>query len=204
MKVSEIVNLFFFIYVIVLLINVCSRHHAMDYFRAGFTLVFSIFFMYFSHVAQHKFNDSMLGKAHTMYHHNPKYKNEWYSKIIEFINNLQLLIFILFNNIIKKIANVELFSNYILFALTVYYTWSHFVEFHYLPSCRHNYHHKFDNEENHNRSLVIKNYGPHFMDIVFETNYDCIESNQRLWLKYLSNILKLYVVYRITSFIYKK
>lgn len=200
-----LVDLALFIYVVVMLIHACSKNKATDYYRAGFTLVFSVCFIYFYHVAQHKYNDSIFGKVHTMYHHNPKFKNELYSKLIEFINNIVLLIFILLNNLIKKAINVELFSNYILFMLTVYYLWSHFIEFHYLPSCRHEYHHSFDNEENANKSSHLKNYGPHFMDIIFNTDHFCTHAHvENTWLKYLSNILKLYVAYRVTIFIYKK
>ena len=202
MQAVDIINVLIFIYVILKLINACSTNRAADYIRSGFTLIFSIFFMYFSHVAQHKFNDSVLGKLHTTYHHNPKLKNEWYAKVIEFINNLQLLLFILVNNVIKQITRIELFSNYVLFALTFYYIWTHFIEFHYFPSCVHNHHHAFDNEENHNHSLEIQNYGPHIIDTLFHTHHAC-NDDANVYLVETFEVVKLGAMYYATSLIYK-
>lgn len=203
MPVTEIIHAIIFMYVIFKLITVCSDHRATDYIRSLFTLLFGLFFMYFSHVAQHKFNNSAFGRVHALFHHNPKCKHEWYAKIIEFINNLQLLIFILFNNVIKQITHIELFSNYILFSLTFYYILTHFIEFHYFPSCRHNHHHAFDNEENQNHSLDIQNYGPHVMDIMFNTHHACNDDGANVYLVETFKLCKLYVMYYATSLIYK-
>lgn len=201
MHTIEIINAIIFIYVILKLITVCSAHRATDYIRSCFTLVFGLFFMYFSHVAQHKFNNSVFGRVHALFHHNPKCKHEWYAKIIEFINNLQLLIFILVNNVIKQIAHIELFSNYVLFALTFYYIWTHFIEFHYFPSCVHNQHHAFDNEENHNHSLEIQNYGPHIIDMLFNTHHACNDAT--VYVVEPVKLVKMYAMYYATRLIYK-
>ena len=200
--IGRILQFSFLTYFIVSVVNTCSHHRVIDYIRAFFTLIFSAFYMYFIHVIEHKYNDTMFGKMHTAYHHNPKYKHTWYANIIEFLNNSQLLIFILVNNLIKKITNVEIFSNYMLFMLSLYYIWSHFIEFHYLPSCVHAYHHMFDNEENINHSSDIKNYGPRQMDIIFNTYHSC-DDDGTVWLKYLSLVCKLGVIYYATSLIYK-
>lgn len=201
MNIIYTLNALVYYYVVYLLINACSKHRAIDYFRAIFTAIFATFFFYFIHVLQHKFNDSIIGRIHTTYHHNPKYKNKWYSTVFEFFNNLILLIFILLNNIVKHFTNVEIFSNYILFISVFYYAWVHFIEFHYTNSCKHIYHHKFDNAENLNHSSVIKNYGPYYMDILFGTNYDCPQNET--WLSYLNYILKIYIAYQVTISIYK-
>ena len=184
------------------LINACSHHRVIDYIRAGFTVIFSMFFMYFAHVFQHKYNDSIYGKMHTAYHHNPKYKHIWYAKLIELFNNLQLLIFILVNTLIKKFTNIEMFSNYILVFLSLYYLWIHNIEYHIHSSCRHRYHHKFDNEENINHSSEIKNYGPSTMDKIFNTYHDCNDNNNDLMSR-VRNLMILYIAYHATILIYK-
>ena len=186
---------------VVSLINECSHHHVIDYIRAFFTLTFSLSYMYFGHVYQHKYNNSMFGKMHTAYHHNPKYKHIWYVKIIELFNNSQLFIFILVNNLIKKFTNVEIFSNYILFYISALYMWLHFIEFHNNASCTHAYHHKFDNEENQNHSSEIKNYSPSIMDKIFNTYNDCKEDDD-LWF-IVRSIIILYILYHATILIYK-
>ena len=190
----------FFIYLVVSLVNTCSHHHVIDYIRAVFTLIFSMFFMYFGHFFQHKYNDSMFGKIHTAYHHNPKYKHNWYVKLIEHLNNSQLLLFILVNNLIKKLTNIEIFSNYILVFWSLVYLWTHAIEQHNHHSCTHVYHHKFDNEENRNHSSEIKNYGPSTMDMIFNTYHPCDEDGL---FDAFYVLFKLYVIYYATILIYK-
>ena len=192
----------FYLYLIAKLINACSKHHTIDYIRAVFTLIFGSFYIYFVHVIQHKYSDSMFGKIHTDYHHNPKYKHKWYSKVIEFFNNSQLLLFILVNNLIKKFTNIEIFSNYILFFWAMIYTWTHEIEYHNHPSCIHMYHHKFDNEENQNHSSEIKNYGPTSLDIMFNTfNENCNQEHDLI--RHVRHLMILYIMYIATSLIYK-
>ena len=181
------------------LINACSHHRVIDYIRAGFTVIFSMFFMYFAHVFQHKYNDSIYGKMHTAYHHNPKYKHIWYAKLIELFNNLQLLIFILVNNLIKKFTNIEIFSNYILVSFLGIFIWTHFIEYNNTASCLHVYHHKFDNEENINHSSEIKNYDPTTIDKIFNTYHDCNGHANGL----INSLIKLYIMYHATLLIFK-
>ena len=200
MNVISIILQTFLIYFLAKLINTCSNHHAIDYIRAVFTLIFGVFFMYFNHVFQHKYNDSMYGKIHTEYHHNPKYKHTWYAKIIELFCNLQVLIFILVNNLIKKLTNIEIFSNYILVFWSLVYTWTHAIEHHNHHSCVHAHHHKFDNEENRNHSSEIKNYGLSTMDRIFNTYHPCDE-NGLFDAFYV--LFKLYVICYATILIYK-
>ena len=192
----------YFIVKFVKLINTCSHHHVIDYIRAFFTLIFGASYMYFYHVFQHKHNDSMLGKIHTAYHHNPKYKHIWYAKIIELFNNLQFLILILVNNLIKKFTNIEIFSNYILFYFMAIYVWNHFIEYHNIASCKHMYHHAFDNEENRNHSSEIKNYGPPTMDKIFNTYHDCNHEHDSLWAT-VRVIITIYIMYHATVLIFK-
>ena len=158
--------------------------------------------MYFSHFFQHKYNDSMFGKIHTAYHHNPKYKHTWYAKWIELFVNLQVFIFILVNNLIKKFTNIEIFSNYILFYYMAYYVWIHFVEYHNITSCLHVYHHKFDNEENQNHSSEIKNYGPMMLDTIFNTYHDCNHDDDSL-LATVRILIPVYIMYHATVLIFK-
>ena len=187
---------------VVSLINTCSHHHVIDYIRAFFTLMFSMFYMYFSHFFQHKYNDSMFGKIHTAYHHNPKYKHTWYAKIIELFINLQVFIFILVNNLIKKFTNVEIFSNYILFFYIAIYVCTHYIEYHNNASCLHTYHHAFDNEENQNHSSEIKNYGPMMLDTIFNTYHDCNHDDDSLWAT-VRILIPVYIIYHATVLIFK-
>ena len=199
--ISDIINIIIFNFVIIRLIIACSAHRAMDYIRAYFTLVFGMCVLYFGHVANHKFKNGIVGKLHAM-HHNPKIKNEWYAMIIEFIYNSQLLIFILFNNVFKQITRIELFSNYILFAIVFLYIWTHWIEQHCFPDCVHKYHHTFDAEENHD-PVNVKNYGPHIMDRIFNTYHDCNNDNANVYLAKIREYFKLGFMYYATSLLYK-
>ena len=201
MNMISIIIRTFFIYMVVSLVNTCSHHHVIDYIRAVFTLIFSMFFMYFGHFFQHKYNDSMFGKIHTAYHHNPKCKHKWYAKLIEHLNNSQLLLFILVNNLIKQITNVEIFSNYILVFVTLIYLWTHAIEYQNHPSITHMYHHKFDNEENRNNSSEIKNYSPLLVDMIFNTYHDC-NQNDDLLVK-VRHMMEIYLTYWATSIFFK-
>ena len=201
MNALTLIKSAFFIYLFVSLINVCSNHRAIDYIRAFFTLIFSMFFLYFIHVFQHKYNNSMYGKIHTEYHHNPKYKHKWYSNVIELYCNLQLLIFILVNNLIKKLANIEIFSNYILGFATLVYILTHAIDYHNHDSNVHAYHHKFDNDDNINHSSEIKNYGPPLMDMIFNTHHACTQNNDLMM--HARHLMVIYLPYYVTSLIFK-
>ena len=201
MNALTLIKSAFFIYLFVSLINVCSNHRAIDYIRAFFTLIFSMFFLYFIHVFQHKYNNSMYGKIHTEYHHNPKCKHKWYATLIELYCNLQLLIFILVNNLIKKLTNIEIFSNYILVFWSLVYTWTHTIDYHNHDSNFHAYHHKFDNDDNINHSSEIKNYGPVSMDMIFNTYHHCTQ-NKDLMMP-ARHLMKFYLSYYVTSLIFK-
>jgi len=200
--IIQLVELTSFVYILFRLINECTNHRAVDYTRAMFTLTFASFWVYSIHRYQHKYPDGVFGKIHAM-HHNPKHKNEWYAYVLEGLNNSQLLLFILFNNLLKKMTNVELFSNYILVLLTVMYLFVHFIQYKVVKSCKHAIHHEHDNDAIQNYES-IKNYDPAIFDQLFETKSYC-NSDQPTWCLYVLVILvRTYILYYVTVSICKK
>lgn len=201
--IVQLVELTSFAYILFRLINECTRHRAVDYTRAMFTLTFASFCLYSMHRHQHKYPDGVFGKIHAM-HHNPKHKNEWYTYALEGLNNSQLLLFILFNNVIKKITNVELFSNHILVLLTVMYLFVHFVQYKVFNSCNHAIHHQHDNDAIQQYEL-IKNYDPYIFDKLFETQSHCNPDQVQSWyLHVLIILVRACILYYVTVAICKK
>lgn len=191
-------------YVLFKLINECTNRRAVDYIRAIFTLIVASFWLYLIHRYQHKYPDGVFGKIHAM-HHNPKHKNKWYAYVLEILNNSQLLLVILFNNLLKKMTNFELFSNYILILLTIMYLFMHFIQFKLFNSC-HAIHHQHDNDAIQNYES-IKDYDPVIFDQLFETKSYC-NSDQPTWCLYVLVILfilvRTYIEYYVTVSICKK
>ena len=200
--IIQLVEFTSFAYIFFRLINECTNHRAVDYTRAIFTLTFASFWIYSMHRYQHKYPDGVLGKIHAM-HHNPKHKNEWYAYILEGLNNSQILLFILFNNILKKMTNVELFSNYILVLLTVMYLFVHFIQYNVVKSCNHAIHHQHDNDVIQNYEF-IKNYDPAIFDKLFETKSYCITDQTPWYLSVLVILVRTYILYYVTVAICKK
>jgi hypothetical protein len=191
-----------FAYILFRLTNECTRHRAVDYIRAMFTLTFASLWIYLMHRHQHKYPDGVFGKIHAM-HHNPKHKNEWYAHALECLNNSQLLLFILFNKLIKKMTNVELFSNHILVLLTVMYLFVHFVQYKVFKSCKHAIHHEHDNDAIQHYEL-IKNYEPYIFDNLFETQSHCKPDQVPSWYLYVLIILvRTCILYYVTVAICK-
>lgn len=200
--IIQLVEFTSFAYILFRLINECTNHRAVDYTRAIFTLTFASFWIYSIHRYQHKYPDGVFGKIHAM-HHNPKHKNEWYAYILEGLNNSQFLLFILFNNLLKKMTNVELFSNYILVLLTVMYLFVHFIQYNVVKSCNHAIHHQHDNDVIQNYEF-IKNYDPAILDKLFETNSYCITDQTPWYLSVLVILVRTYILYYVTVAICKK
>ena len=192
-----------FAYVVFRLINECTTHRAVDYIRAIFTLTVASVWLYSTHRYQHKYTDGVFGKIHAM-HHNPKHKNEWYAYVSEGLNNSQLLLFILFNNLLKKMTNFELFSNYIMVLMTFMYLFVHFIQYKLFHSCEHAIHHQHDNDAIQNYAL-IKNYDPAIFDELFETKYYCNSDQAPSWYLYVLFILfRACLMYYVTVSFCKK
>lgn len=197
-------ELVLFVGVMFKIMNECTSHRVVDYVRALFTLAFASFFLYTIHWYQHKHSDSVFGKLHAL-HHNPNYKNKWYAELLEGVNNAQLLLFIIVNNLIKKVTNVQLFSNVMFVFLTCMYLVVHLVQYKVLYSCSHAKHHEYDSVNGMHRDYAaIKNYAPYVMDNLFKTNAYCITGETTsLHVYAIIALFRTYVVYCVTIWVCK-
>ena len=133
-----------------------------SYIRCIITIIFVIFFSYFSHRAAH---DIYPYNIFHMIHHNDEYNNKKWALLLELIINLfQIggLILIPFNMYLEKLIGIKLLNNYVILYYSLVYTSHHMINYHYIPNTIHIQHHK--NE--------ITNYGPDIIDVLFFTKED--------------------------------
>ena len=140
------------------------------YIKGLFTLIFLQFWSYFIHKYAHSDRKSYIYYLHS-FHHLSSCKNTINKNCSELFLNLVLIgggIIIPLNIMIMYYFNFELFNNYIILFWLLEYTEYHIFNYHILNSPTHKQHHSID--ENPNKTCT--NYGPDWMDILFETKCD--------------------------------
>ena len=136
-----------------------------DIFRTFFTFVFCMFFSYWSHRLSHEKFPILSNTYLHRLHHNTKYNKKWWAEIVEWIVNLiQIggIILIPINMLINKYIGIKIFNNYSIVFFSIIYSLTHMISYHNL---------KVDTHINHHENMK-NNYGPDFIDIIFDTKKD--------------------------------
>jgi len=148
--------------VIVFIINYKTDQNI---FIAIFTFYFVTSWSYFTHLLSHTKLFNPLGKFHLL-HHKQEYAESWIVFALEavidfFVFGGFLLIFA--GIFIEKIVGFRIFNYYIILLWSLFYLSYHLINYHLSKPDAHKQHH-IDNG--------TSNFGPEWMDIIFDTKTD--------------------------------
>jgi len=134
-------------------------------FIAIFTFYFVTSWSYFTHLLSHTKLFNSFGQFHLL-HHNVEYSESWIVFLLEamidfFIFGGFLLIFT--GIFIEKIVGFRIFNYYIILLWSLFYLSYHLINYHISKPDAHKQHH-IDNG--------TSNFGPEWMDIIFDTKTD--------------------------------
>jgi len=120
---------------------------------------------YFSHLLAHNKLFSTFGKLHLL-HHDPKYHDSYIVLLIEALIDFFVFggfILIFFGAVFEKLFKFHIFNPYIILLWALFYLTYHLINYHISKPDAHKQHHIDDG---------VSNFGPEWMDIIFDTKTD--------------------------------
>jgi hypothetical protein len=148
-------------------------------------IVFIYLYSYFIHIFAHYFPHQI--NIHMLFHHNNK-QNKYVSFIAEFILNILMFLFLY---IIQNITNFHIVPNIVILYYGIIYVTIHNINYTIF--------HTSESHIIHHSSIENKtyNYGPDFLDHIFNTAYTNEYEN------YNHTLINIIVASLITYYIYK-
>lgn len=126
------------------------------------TLIALPFWAYFIHIFSHHYNKFIFNWH--LFHHNPEISKQPFYMLLEFYGNFMIgggIIIILYNLLMNQLFNLNFhFNYYIILYWSIIYSTYHVINYHVLYFDSHYHHHIYN---------AISNYGPDWVDIIFET-----------------------------------
>ena len=179
--------LFIFTFILGFIIILINTNKYKNHFIIDLiTFIALPFWAYFIHIFSHHYKNFIFNWH--LFHHNPLISKQPFYMLLEFYGNFIIgggIIFILYNLLMNHLFNFNFHLNYyiILYWAIIYSTY-HVINYHVLY---------FDSHHNHHIYNAIGNFGPDWVDIIFETkteNEKIENSNSST----INNIIALLIV----------
>jgi hypothetical protein len=153
-----------FLWIILVILFIINYKTDQNIFIAIFTFYFVTSWSYFTHLLSHTKLFNILGQFHLL-HHNPEYSQSWIVFFLEaFIDFTFGGFLLIFPGIfVEKIFGFRIFNYYIILLWSLFYLTYHLINYHLSKPDIHKQHH-IDNG--------TSNFGPEWMDIIFDTKTD--------------------------------
>jgi hypothetical protein len=129
------------------------------------TFLFVSSWSYFSHIILHTPLFYIIGQIHS-FHHNDAYADSYFFFFVELLLNFFIVggfLFIPFMFFIENRLGFSIVDHYIILIWSLYFTSYHLINYHYYDKDIHKEHHVSNGQNN---------YGPEWMDILFDTKKD--------------------------------
>lgn len=148
--------------ILVLMINYKTDNNI---YLSIFTFYFITSWSYFAHLLCHQSWFKAFGQIHLL-HHDETQQHSPIAFIIESLLNFFMIggfIVLLLSMRFEKVFGFKIFNNYIILFWALFYTSYHLINYHMI---------KPDAHKQHHISNGVNNYGPEWMDIIFDTKSD--------------------------------